>query len=66
MFWLAAVSAVVAAATGFAQTRDTVRKTIWDGVYTTSTPIEDSSHCSKRCAACHAAGRGPAGDILSA
>jgi uncharacterized membrane protein len=65
MFWLAAVSAVVAAATGFAQTRDTVRKTIWDEVYTTSKPTEDIA-LQQRCAACHAAGRGPAGDILLA
>jgi S-disulfanyl-L-cysteine oxidoreductase SoxD len=54
MFWLAAMSAVVAAATGLAQTRETVEKTIWDGVYTSEQADRGQLALQQRCTACHA------------
>ena len=54
MFWLAAMSAVVAAAPGRAQTRDGVGRTIWDGVYTSEQADRGQLALQQRCTACHA------------
>ena len=48
------MSAVVAAATGLAQTRDTAGRTIWDGVYTTEQANQGQLALQQRCTACHA------------
>ena len=48
------MSAVVAAATGLAQTRETAEKTIWDGVYTSEQADRGQLALQQRCTACHA------------